>query len=228
MLGSWSLGDYFKECAKIGAETAKLSPKDTFYQLRQAGIRAERSMFAATGGVNTHKGAIFTLGLLCGSAGRLDTQDPVHLCREVAAMTEGIVTRELAGISEGSAATAGQRIYLRYGISGVRGEAEQGFPTVLNIGLPILTRGLDLNDSGCAALLAMLAHSEDTNLIHRGGWEIQLQLKDRLQHLLQENPYPTFETLSQLDEEFIQKNLSPGGSADLLAACYFLQQLEQL
>ena len=143
-------------------------------------------------------------------------------------MTEGIVTRELAGISEGSAATAGQRIYLRYGISGVRGEAEQGFPTVLNIGLPILTRGLDLNDSGCAALLAMLAHSEDTNLIHRGGWEIQQQLKNRLQRLLQENPYPTFETLSQLDEEFIQKNLSPGGSADLLAACYFLQQLEQL
>lgn len=227
-----ALGDYFRECAQIGIDTASLSAKEAFQKLREAGIRAEKAMFAATQGVNTHKGAIFTLGLLCGSAGRLDTQDPTLLCREAAAMTEGIVARELGGISEETSTTAGQQHYLRYGITGVRGEAEQGFPTVINIGLPVLNQGLvqgfGLNDSGCAALLAILAHSEDTNLITRGGWETQQRIQKQLQSLLQADPYPTRETLSRLDEEFIQKNLSPGGSADLLAACYFLQQLEQI
>ncbi len=227
-----ALGAYFRECAQIGIETSHLPAKDTFGKLRQAGIRAEQAMFAATGGVNTHKGAIFTLGLLCGSAGRLHTDDPNMLCREAAAMVQGIVRRELAGVSAESAATAGQQLYQRYGITGVRGEAEQGFPTVLNIGLPVLQQGLTqgsgFNNSGCAALLAIAAHSEDTNLITRGGWETQLQLKTKLQSLLQADPYPTCETLSWLDAEFIQKNLSPGGSADLLAACYFLQQLQQI
>ena len=227
-----ALGDYFEECAKTGEDTAHLPAKDTFQKLREAGIRAEKAMFAATVGVNTHKGAIFTLGLLCGSAGRLHSFDPELLCQEAAAMVQGIVARELAGVSAESALTAGQQLYRRYGITGVRGEAEQGFPAVLNIGLPVLkqglAQGLDLNDSGCATLLAILAHSEDTNLITRGGREAQLHLKNKLQSLLQENPYPSRQTLQQLDEEFIQKNLSPGGSADLLAACYFLQQLQSL
>lgn len=221
-----ALGDYFRECAHIGEETSQLPAKDTFQKLRQAGIQAEQTMFAATGGVNTHKGAIFTLGLLCGSAGRLHTYDPDILCQEAAAMVAGIVTREL--VSEQTATTAGQRLYQRYGITGVRGEAEQGFPTVLKFGLPVLSQGCDFNDSGCAALLAILSHSEDTNLITRGGRETQLQLKARLQSMLHENPCPSQQILQQLDQEFIQKNLSPGGSADLLAACYFLQQLQKI
>lgn len=227
-----ALGDYFRECAQIGGDTVHLPATDTFQKLREAGIRAEKAMFAATGGVNTHKGAIFTLGLLCGSAGRLNSFDPELLCQEAAAMVQGIVARELAGVSTESALTAGQILYRRYGITGVRGEAEQGFPTVLNIGLPVLkqglAQGLDLNDSGCAALLAILAESEDTNLITRGGREAQLQLKNKLQSLLRSDPFPTRQVMRQLDEAFIQKNLSPGGSADLLAACYFLQQLEQI
>ena len=227
-----ALGDYFRQCAQIGDETAALPAKDTFQKLRQAGIRAEQAMFAATVGVNTHKGAIFTLGLLCGSAGRMGFYDPESLCAEAAAMIPGIVTRELATLPADAPLTAGQQLYRRYGITGVRGEAEQGFPSVLKIGLPVLNQGLaqgyGINDSGCAALLAILAHSEDTNLITRGGRETQLRLKAQLQNLLQTDPFPTPQVLQQLDEEFIQKNLSPGGSADLLAACYFLQQLEQL
>lgn len=222
-----ALGTYFRECAQIGMDTARLPATETFAKLRQAGIPAEQAMFAATGGVNTHKGAIFTLGLLCGSAGRLDTCDPEILCREAAAMVQGIVARELAAISEETAATAGQKLYLRYGITGVRGEAEQGFPTVLQFGLPAFRHGQDWNDSGCAALLAMIAHSEDTNLITRGGRDTQLHLKNKLQALLQEDPLPSQPVLRQLDEEFIRKNLSPGGSADLLAACYFLYLLKQ-
>ena len=220
-----ALGDYFRECAQIGIDTAHLPAKEAFQKLRTAGIRAEKAMFAATGGVNTHKGAIFTLGLLCGSAGRLGTYDPETLCAEAAAMVAGITKQELAGVS--APTTIGQQLYLRHGITGIRGEAEQGFPTVRTTGLPVLkeglARGLGLNDSGCAALLAIIARSEDTNLIARGGRELQQKIQVQLQSLLQKEPYPALETLSRLDEAFIQKNLSPGGSADLLAASYFLK-----
>ena len=65
-----ALAPYWSRCMQIGQDTAKGTPSDTFQSLKQAGQGAERTMFAATGGVNTHKGAIFTLGTICGEIGR--------------------------------------------------------------------------------------------------------------------------------------------------------------
>jgi triphosphoribosyl-dephospho-CoA synthetase len=186
-------------------------------------------MLQATGGVNTHKGAIFTLGILCGAAGRNPQGD---LLAECAAMTKGVSQNDLGAVTPENAQTAGQRLYAQYGITGVRGQAEAGFPTVRTAGLPTLeaglSRGLDWNNAGCAALLAILAQADDTNLIHRSDRATQQQLCSRLQALLRDTPFPTREALEQLDEEFIQKNLSPGGSADLLAASFFLYLLKTL
>lgn len=228
-----ALGCYFRDCAATGAETAHLSPKETFRQLRQLGRQAEEAMFAATNGVNTHKGAIFTLGLFCGAVGRLEhaPMPPEVLCAQCARMTEGIITEDFAGVTAENAVTAGQRLYAQYGITGIRGEAEQGFPTVLRTGLPKLlegtAQGLALNDCGCAALVAILSQTEDTNLIHRSNRVTQQAVAARLQALLTKEAFPSPETLEQLDEEFIRKNLSPGGSADLLAASLFLYFLCQ-
>jgi len=228
-----ALGCYFRDCAATGAETAHLSPKETFHQLRQLGRQAEEAMFAATNGVNTHKGAIFTLGLFCGAAGRLEhaPMTPEVLCAQCARMTEGIIAEDFAGVTAENAVTAGQRLYAQYGITGIQGEAEQGFPTVLRTGLPKLlegtAQGLALNDCGCAALVAILAQTEDTNLIHRGGRAAQQAIKVQLQELLAKDPFPSRETLETLDDAFIRKNLSPGGSADLLAASFFLYFLCQ-
>ena len=215
---------YFQRVAMEGYLTRELDAPHVLRRLRPMGMEAETAMLQATGGVNTHKGAIFSIGLLCAAAGRLGPEhwSPEALCAEAAAMAAG-VTRELTGKA---ADTAGQRIYAQWGITGVRGQAEAGFPAVLNTGLPVLhsglQQGLSLNDAGCATLLHLLAVTDDTNLIHRSDRQTQLQVKQSVADLLVHDPYPDKSVIGKLDKEFIQKNLSPGGSADLLAATYFL------
>lgn len=226
-----ALEPYFTACARIGMETACLPAADTFALLRTEGLAAEQVMYLQTGGVNTHKGAIFTLGLLCGAAGRLEDWDPAALLSEVKTMAAGLCEKDFAGVTAENAATAGQKLFVRHGITGVRGQAEAGFPAVLNVGLPVLLRGLedglDLNNASCAALLHLLCATTDTNMITRSNVEIFRTVQRQIAGLLEQTPYPDAQTLKQLDNEFIEKNLSPGGSADLLAATYFLYLLNQ-
>lgn len=227
-----ALQPYFADCVRLGMETAGLEPRQTLGRLRRPGRLAEQEMANATGGVNTHKGAIFSLGLLCGAVGRLGPEggSASAILEQCAAMAAGLTQREFAGVTAETAVTAGQRLYARYGITGIRGQAEAGFPAVARIGLPVLkqglARGLTLNDAGCAALLHIMTDAEDTNLISRSDPAAHGALKTRLRDLLAAEPYPDRQTLEALDREFCRRKLSPGGSADLLALTYFLHFLE--
>ena len=186
-------------------------------------------MLDATHGINTHKGAIFSIGITCAALGRLDRslwKDSARVLAEVSAMTKGLTTQDFAGVTAETAVTAGQKLYVQYGITGVRGQVEAGLPAVLEHGLPALEQGLaqgyDINRAGCGALLAILAHSTDTNIIARSSRERQLALVDELYALLAQTPYPDEALLAALDDRFIAEHLSPGGSADLLALTYLL------
>jgi len=210
-----ALWPYFRRCAEIGLDAG--NPETAFGELRRAGLEAEKRMLRATGGVNTHKGAIFTLGLLCCAAGMAEPEEwrePEVLCGLCARMTKDLTRKELAG--KNAFRTAGERIYREYGIAGARGQAEAGFPGALT-GLAAiregLDRGLSLNDALCRSLLRIMAETADTNLIHRGGMEAQKWVWE----ILKTDPDP--ETLCR---EFQIRNLSPGGAADLLAAACFL------
>lgn len=218
-----ALFPYFESCARIGIETASLSPEGTFARLRLPGKAAEQTMYETTGGVNTHKGAIFSLGLLCAAAGR--REDNGSLLERCAAMTRGICDREL-----GKSDSKGQTLYAKYGLRGVRGQAEDGFPAAKK-GLEVLQEGLrqgySLNDSGCAALLHMLLCAGDTNLLWRGDPDTYQDTMQTVARLLEQTPYPDKSALERLDANFIQKNLSPGGSADLLALVYFLHLMNK-
>ena len=229
-----ALWPYFETCAGIGAETRELSPEETFGRLRIPGMLAEGEMLRATGGVNTHKGAIFSLGILCAALGRLSwdfADKPQLLLWECSRMAAGLVAKDFAGLTAETAKSTGEKLYLRHGITGVRGQAEAGFPAVLNVGLPkleeSLEKGLSLNDAGCAALLAMIASAVDTNLIARSDYETQQRIARETAVLLEKDPFPGEEALKQMDADFIEKNLSPGGSADLLAMTYFLHLLKK-
>lgn len=222
-----ALYPYFETCARLGRQTRNLSPQETFAALRFPGKVAEGEMLAATGGVNTHKGAIFSLGVLCGALGRLDREqwqpEPVlDLCGR---MTEGLLQD-----FERPGDTVGHRLYREYGITGIRGQAAAGYPAVGQIGLPKLeaglNRGLSLNDAACCALLAILAGTVDTNMIHRGGIIRQEEIARELRALLEKEPFPSRETLEDMDDRFIRENLSPGGSADLLAMTLMLHFLK--
>ena len=223
-----ALRPFFCRFAEAGYLSRDLDPRETFRQIRSIGIDAEQAMFRATGGINTHKGAIFSLGILCAAAGRLSPENwqPENVLKEAAAMTAGVIKADFAEITPENAKTAGERLYANHDITGIRGQAEQGFPAVANAGLPILRqglqKGLSLNDAGAAALLHMLPVTEDTALASRSNYETLQAVQRQVAALLADDPFPSKEKIEALDREFTQKNLSPGGTADLLAVCYFL------
>lgn len=228
-----ALRPYFYAFAMKGLETRNSNPQDTFTAIRAIGKQAEAAMFAATGGVNTHKGAIFSMGLLCAAAGRIPPHlwNPEILLNACAEMVKGIVSEDFSGITVETAKTPGEMLYVQYGISGVRGQAEAGFPAVLNVGLPTfkaaLRNGCNLNHAGCIALLHLIANTDDTNLIHRSSRSRQQEICEEIHALLEKDPYPALDIIKDLDQKFIAENLSPGGSADLLAMTYFLDHMEK-
>ena len=228
-----ALRDYWGQCFDLGRESGGKSPDETFALLRGAGIEAERVMLRATGGVNTHKGAIFTLGVVCGALGRLwraeePCRDVEAILRECSAMTRDAANADFAAMSAHPerAATKGQRLYLDHGMRGIRGEVADGLPSVAKVSLPVfraaLAAGHDRNDAGACALLALIAGGTDTNMAARGGMEAAQAASTRAAELLGGGRYPSMAEIEALDEAFIAQNLSPGGCADLLAVTYFL------
>ena len=126
--------------------------------------------------------------------------------------------------------TAGGRLYLERGIRGIRGEVMDGFPSVMNLSLPsfkkALNDGKNKNDAGAYALLHLIKNVYDTSVYNRGGHEGVTYAMTRAGECLKSG-YPTEEELLHLDSEFTERNLSPGGSADLLALTYFLNEIEK-
>lgn len=227
---------FFRDCAEIGYRTRLAPPAQAFGELRTAGKAAERRMLAATGGVNTHKGAIFSMGAVCGAMGRLRREEglcrnPAVILDTAAALVREAAEGDLAAIRRGTAVTAGGEQYVRYGLTGVRGQAAGGFPAVRKIGLPVLRKGIragkSLPEAGTAVLLHLVAAVEDTNLIARGGCPLQQETAARLRALLAETPFPDAGCLRDLNAWFVERNLSPGGCADLLAITYLLYFTEE-
>jgi len=218
-----------------GHAHATTAPGVFLADLRREGRACEQAMFAATRGVNTHKGGIFSMGLACAAAGRLRARGrPWHaeaVGAEVAALTAGLVARELA--PEVGVPTAGARSFRAHGLPGARGEAEGGFPTVRRHGLPAYraarARGEDEERALAETLLALMAHNGDTNVVARGGIE-GLAFVQREARRLRLGRWPSkaerLAQLHRLDRALVARNLSPGGSADLLAVTWFLHHLE--
>ena len=218
---------FFKKFAKIGVENVKVEAARVLPLLRNEGLKAERAMFKATGGINTHKGAIFVQALICGVAGRIHSQhvEPEKVCRMISRITRGIVRNELKKNKE-SQKTFGELAYAKYGITGIRGEVECGLPTCINHGLPGLRQGLDaglnLNDALAHSLIHIMSAAEDTNIVKRGGGIQALDyVHERARNALRLGGMTTLDgrrKIRLMDSEFKKKNLSPGGCADLLGA----------
>ena len=227
-----ALRGFWGDCFRTGAQTAALPAEEAFSALRALGVEAERRMLAATGGVNTHKGAIFTLGTVCGAVGRLwrpeaPCRNPERILRACAELSARAVEEDFARMERsGAARTAGERLYLEHGLRGIRGEVASGLPAVSETGLPILDalldEGMSRNDAGVIALLHLIARGKDTNMIKRGGLALAAEISALVREELRKNALPPAERIRQLDKLFIRHGLSPGGCADLLAVSYYL------
>ncbi len=219
-----SLYSSFCQCAEAGIHLKDDLPV-LAAKLRATGLQAELQMYAVTGGINTHKGAIFSMGVLCAAAvmGFKTLEELQANCRTIAS---GLLEKDTAS------GTHGLAVRETAGTGGIRKEALSGFDTAFSVGLPALEEALAAgrseNDSMVYALLRIIAATEDSNLVHRGGAEGMDFAQREARRLTADGPRALDpEKVRSLDEEFIKRNLSPGGSADLLAFSGMLYRLKK-
>lgn len=232
MASSASLTFGLQQCAQAGYEfRGELS--DLLADLRDFGKTAEIRMLQVTQGVNTQKGLIFILGLLCGVAGYVFRQGkelkPQIISEHLAILTKGIVEREYRNLSQKESLTAGEAAFLHYGIRGVRGEVEDGLPTVIAHGLPAireaLKKGKKVNEAGLHALMRIMAVAHDTTILNRHDIQTLRRVQKQAQEVLENGSIFTEKgkkMIERLEKEFTAANISTGGVADLLAATFTL------
>lgn len=283
----------FQEVVRITAEAdGEAVGPALFEKTRQSGLVAERAMFTATGGVNTHKGQIFVMVLLTtataalrrelmrtryrslyteegsavpkkgGAIGPIAGTIAGTIREGVRGLTRGIVERELRRstasaraefVPVASAPTAlvpatpspatplsfcaehensptnGERLFRDTGVTGVRGEAERGFPGIFEAGLPVFTamrqEGLDRNAAAVNALLSIMTVAEDTTVLNRCGVDGLIAMRRAAANALNSGGITTAtgrEAIAAMNRFFIEENISPGGCADLLAGTFFV------
>ena len=224
--GSVSLFSYFSKAFELGSSVKDC--KVCFEKLKALGKIAEDELFFSTDGVNTHKGAVFTIGMLvcaAGIAGVRNWNNPELICSLCAKMAEGLVQKELIECKISN--TNGEKVFHSLKITGIRGEMEKGLPSVYN-GLILLEKlisaGKTEDEASAFVLLQIITCIRDTCLISRGGESLETDVKQKAKDILGTQ---NFDRVKELDAYCIDRNLSPGGSADLLSACWFLYFLEE-
>ena len=219
-----SLEPYFL----LMAEAADRAPAGIALRERLGllGRKAELAMMQVTGGVNTHRGAIWAVGLLIAAAAQGMDMSAEAICRRA-----GLLAL-LPDSKAAPAPTHGWLAAVRYGAGGARAEAQSGFPHLLNAGLPALqrarSRGVGETHARLDALLAMMATLEDTCLLHRGGWEALYAAQGGAIRVLDCGGSSTAEgdqALQCLHESLMRLRSSPGGAADMLAATLFIDRV---
>jgi triphosphoribosyl-dephospho-CoA synthase len=227
-LSAWTIEPYLLEMAcRCIAQRPSQNLRE---QLAVIGRNAERAMLRATRGSNTHKGAIWILGLLVSAAA-------MHA-------EEAITARELAGTAQQIASfedraapmflSHGDLVAAKYGVTGARGEAVSGFPNIVEVGLPTLrgkrARGLNEVEARLDTLLTIMSRLEDTCLLYRGGRRALTAAQHGAISVLDAGGAATLSGMRQLkimERTLLDLGVSPGGSADLLAATLFMDTLER-
>ena len=227
-LSATAIEPYFREMASISGGARPT--QGIREQLAAIGRNAERAMFRATGGANSHKGAIWVLGLLTSAAAMQDNGNPT--ASEIAATARTIASFEDRAVPR--LVSHGDVVMKRYGASGARGEALQGFPHVVDVGLPTLrlrrTSGAMEKVARLDALLSIIARLDDTCLLYRGGTDALITAKKNALAVESAGGVGTQigrQQLTLLDRQLLNLKVSPGGSADLLAATIFLDAIER-
>jgi triphosphoribosyl-dephospho-CoA synthase len=239
----FALRGFFGEVARAGWQTRHLA------ELQSLGLLAEARMLKSTGGINTHRGAIFSLGLLCAAGGLLAAQRSIFSAlrlREALLDQWGESLRSRAAQARCSSALCmgqpsngqlsnGQRVAQRFQLRSAPEEAAEGFPTLFEVALPALQEAIALGMPPRAAkvhcLFATMAALDDTNVAHRGGREAMDFVKGQATGFIESGSVWQLDWLNQarhIHAEFVERRLSPGGAADMLACACWVREMEGL
>lgn len=221
---------YFHDMALAGMKNRRVPLNNLLAQLRRRGLQAENEMLAATGGINTHKGIIFSLGIICVSCGYLELSSALmkDIFQTASAIASPALETDFQGITQENARTNGEMAFAKHNSGGIRAEAAGGFPSVREHAMPAfekaIKRGYSLEDSGLHALLHLLANVEDTNIISRSSFNTLFEIQQNLRVFLKNHPdeKAVREYAFELDKRFCELNISPGGCADLLVITYMM------
>ncbi len=232
MRSLFSLRHYFRTMTQLGAADVE------FDALRRSGIEAEARMLQATGGVNTHRGAIFCIGLLCAGVGLVRARGlpllpeiiRANLCQRwgAALLLHAQEPDDTLPHSHGT------QVAVRYAVPGAREQAAHGWPAVFELALPRLRihlqQGKPWEEAGVDTLFALMAHLHDSNVLYRTGWRGMRLVHQQAALFLQQggcaNPAWHKRALA-CHRLFVQHRISPGGAADLFAATCFLHYAAQ-
>ena len=229
-----AIAPYLGDCAATGMTFAghPASPA-LLAAIRPIGLAAEAAMRAATGGVNTHKGAIFAFGLTAAALGKRLAEQHAATLADVQADVRALCAEILAELHQGDCDSAGKHGYARHGISGARGEAASGFATVSAHALPLYQQELaaDGNERRAllAALVALYAANDDSTTLARVGLDGLRAHQHWARTLLADRATLADEArlsdaIAAYARNCAAKRLSAGGSADLLALTAWLGQ----
>ena len=233
MMSSAVLSKAFNDLQDIG-QAHRGTLAELFCKLRSYGVGAEAELLRVTKGVNTQRGILFAGGIVSAVSGYamnmgLSRDALLPMIKEMAA---GLVARELKNIDH-AAMTAGEKLYYKYGITGIRGEVENGFPSVVNYGLPALEdafdKGATINDALVHALISLMTVVEDSNVIWRTDYDTLLEVQRIAENILSLGSAFTEKgrmAIAETERYFLQRRISPGGSADLLSVTITLYLLE--
>ncbi|SNT70972.1 triphosphoribosyl-dephospho-CoA synthase MdcB [Psychrobacter sp. LV10R520-6] len=222
-----SLREYFATLSEFGYENRP------FDDLKNKGIYQEVKMRKATNNINTHKGAIFNLGFASAAIGKcLQNNEPLttqNICAQIVHSWQYDLTHSL----ERKADSHGQQMYKKYGVTGAIEMVSNGFQIIQNIALPCFYdtfyRTQDFEKAAMQTLMTLISALSDTNLVWRGGMtdltDAQMVAKQFLQAGGVHQPNWR-QAVSMVNQYFIHRNLSPGGSADLLAVTIFFYKVE--
>lgn len=223
----FSLTPYFKQVIEAGY--SPLSVDLIFKKIRYMGKLAENDMFLATKNVNTHKGMIFLMGITAALAAKAKFEnlpfDNISLL--IKKMCKDIL-KDFDNIHQKTNLTHGEKLYMKYGVVGVRGIVKNGLDLIFNKAITIFQNSIDkqesVNHAMIRTLIFLMGNLEDTTILHRHDIDVLNFVRNKASelHLKFDNKSLDLILLKEIEDNFIDKRISPGGAADLLAITMFL------
>ncbi len=212
-----ALDPYFQQYLEVD-----IDQPESLKQLRSIGINAEKAMLEATGGHNTHKGIIFIFGLILPYYLKhiLHQNSFTVMLEDIKKAAQQLTKHDFENLNNKTELSHGEKVYLTYGIKGIRGEVSEGFPSIMG-----WYKKYPYNDY--QKLCAIMSRLDDTTIIKRKNLGTLKTIKQEMQALLEERTWIQnyYETLS---EQYLKNNISPGGAADLLAVTFFFEATDYL
>ena len=214
-----ALHPYFVRLAQIGFD----NPQPRHDEIQQVGIEAEQAMFKATGGVNTHKGALFSIGLAAVALGGMACSNNAQLH----SLSNSIAS--LASLFPDTSGTHGSKAKANNKLKGALDNAREGYTQLFKAWLPFYLDRLAEGDRYALhkTLLRIMCDLDDTNIVYRTSMETMQEVQTEARRMLEHIPETThFEAaLQAMNTDYIRRNISPGGSADMLSLVVFLSNV---